>query len=276
MKNVFDFNRFGKFFTYELNNAKASCGLSLLILGLMPAIILSGQAIFSFIFTHQFQPVGMEMKKVMLTICLFILVISLPVRLYGKLTEKKKGSDWLMIPASGLEKFLAMIIIVCIVLPLCFFVLFYGSDSILSVVFPNFYGSSLTSVHIHRFSLFGDYGNDFSGLIAPSRSGVIVLLLASLFINMLSFTLGAICFKRGKGGKTILCYFALSIILSILLVCIFGHGGSINADDFESFIADMTPQKAQNFINTIINVPLILFLGGLLTAIYFRIKTIKH
>lgn len=276
MSNIFDIKRFGKFLTYELNNAKASCGLSILVMCLLPAILFTFFEIFSFIFTRQFQPLNMEVKKICFTFCILILVMSIPAKMYGMLTEKKKGSDWLMIPASTFEKFLSMVLIMCVVLPVCFLALSGCCDWLLSVVFPEHYGASQTLEFFRRMSLFGDFGNDSMGLIEPSMGGVIWILFGSLCANILAFTLGAICFKRGKAGKTILCYFALSILLSTILVIFFGHGGSFDSDDFEKLMSGMTAQKAQHLINFVINSAFFVILGGLLTAIYFRIKTIKH
>ena len=276
MNEIFDIRRFGKFLSYELNNAKASCGLSILIMGLLPAILFSFFEIFSFIFTKHFQPLDMEEKKFCFTLCILILAMSIPAKMYGMLTEKKKGSDWLMIPASTFEKFLSMVLIMCIVIPVSFFVLSGCCDWLLSVVFPGYYGDSQTLNSLDALSHFGAFGNDSMGLIEPSLAGVIWMLVGSLWVNILAFTLGAICFKRGKAGKTILCYFALSILLSTILVTFFGHGGSIDSDDFEFFLSNMTAQKAQNLINFVINSLYFVLLGGLLAAIYFRIKTIKH
>ena len=276
MSDFFDIKRFGKFLTYELNNAKASCGLSILVMGLLPAIIFTFFEIFSFIFNRHLQPLDIELKKICFTFCILILVMSIPAKMYGRLTERRKGSDWLMIPASTFEKFLSMVVIVCVAIPLSFFVLSGCSDWLLSVVFPRYYGDSQTLNSINALSRFGAYGNNSTGLIEPSLAGVIWMLLGSLWANILAFTLGAICFKKGKGGKTILCYFALSILLSTILVTFFGHGGSFDSDDFENLVTNMTAQKAQNLINFVINSAFFVMLGGLLTAIYIRVKTIRH
>ncbi len=276
MSDFFDLKRFGKFMTYELNNAKASCGLSILVMGLLPAILFTFFEIFCFIFTRHFQPLDMEVKKICFSFCILILVMSIPAKMYGRLTERRKGSDWLMIPASTFEKFLSMVLVMCVVIPVSFFALSGCCDWLLSVMFPEHYGASQTLELFRRISLFGSFGNDSTGLIEPSLAGVIWMLLGSMWVNILAFTLGAICFKRGKAGKTILCYFALSILLSTILVTFFGHGGSFDSDDFDNLISNMTAQKAQHIFNFVINSAFFVMLGGLLTAIYFRIKTIKH
>lgn len=275
MSEIFDIKRFGKFLAYELNNAKASCGLSILVMGLLPAILLSFFEIFSFIFTKHFQPLDMEVKKICFSLCVFILIMSIPAKMYGRLTEKRSGSDWILIPASTFEKFLSMVLIVCVVLPVCFLAVSACCDWLLSIVFPEYYGPSNT-VDVWNSLFRTDFGFNDNSLLSTSASGLVLILFGSLCVNMLSFTLGAICFKRGKAGKTILCYFAISILLSIILVAVFGHGGSFSSDDFEYLMSNMTAQKVQNFINFVINSIFFVMLGGLLVAVYFRIKTIKH
>ncbi len=230
---------------------------------------------FCFIFTRHFQPLNMEVKKICFTFCILILVMSIPAKMYGRLTERRKGSDWLMIPASAFEKFLSMVLIACVATPVSFFVLSGCCDWLLSVVFPEYYGASNT-VHVWNSLFRTDFGLNDNSLLSTSASSLTLILFGSLCINILAFTLGAICFKKGKGGKTILCYFALSILLSTILVAFFGHGGSFDSDDFENLVTNMTAQKAQHLINFVINSAFFVILGGLLTAIYFRIKTIRQ
>lgn len=275
MSEIFDIKRFGKFLAYELNNAKASCGLSILVMGLLPAILLSFYEIFSFIFTKHFQPLDMDVKKICFSLCILILVMSIPAKMYGSLTEKRKGSDWLMIPASTFEKFLSMVLIICVALPVSFLLVSGCCDCLLSTFFPVYYGSSNT-IDVWNSLFRTDFGFNDNSLMSMTSSGLTLILFGSLCVNMLSFTLGAICFKRGKAGKTILCYFAISILLSTILVAFFGRGGSSSSDDFEYLMSNMTAQKAQNIINFVINSAFFVMLGGLLAAIYFRIKTIKH
>ena len=275
MKEFFKADRFGKFFLYELNNARASFGLSLLIIGLMPAILFLFNELFSLVFSGRLEPLDVAVKCACLVFCLLVIFISAPAKLYGKLTEKREGSDWLMIPASSFEKFLSMVVILCVVLPVAYLVLGIGSDLLLSAVFPSTYGSSLT---LQMFNSISQGVNSWNGnsAITFSKAGVIGIYYASFCINILAFALGAICFKRSKGGKTILCIFAFSILLSFILVSIFGHNMSIDSDDVETFIESLSPERIKQIINLLTSLTIFIFLGGLLVANYFRIKTIKH
>ena len=142
MNNIFDIKRFGRYLTYDLNNAWNNFGISALVLGLMPLILLFFNTIFGLVFSGQVQPLH-PAAKVAIMVCAFIIVaISGPVKLYGHLTERRSGSDWLMLPASSFEKFLSMTVMLCIALPVVVLGLFSVCDLLLSWIVP-VYGDSI-------------------------------------------------------------------------------------------------------------------------------------
>ena len=104
MNNVFDIKRFGKYFMYDLNNARGNYAVSALVIGLLPLILLVFTVIFSLLFDGEVRPIMFPMKVTILVCAFFICMLSGPVKLYGSLTERKSGSDWLMLPASSFEK----------------------------------------------------------------------------------------------------------------------------------------------------------------------------
>ena len=116
-------------------------------------------------------------------------------------------------------------------------------------------------------------------LIRPTAGGTFASVWAGWCASVLPFGLGAICFKKGKAAKTILCILGVEILLSILLVLLF-KGGYESGFDFgqrlSDFFGNMTAEKAQFWANFFINIMYLVIVGGLLTALFFRIKTIKH
>ena len=50
MNNIFNFNRFGRYFSYELRNARNSYGMTMAVVGLLPAILLGIFALLTLIF----------------------------------------------------------------------------------------------------------------------------------------------------------------------------------------------------------------------------------
>lgn len=281
MKNVFDIKRFGKYFTYDLNNAWSNFGVSALVSGLLPLVFLVFFVVFGLIFDGRASEIPYEVKFIIPIVILVILILSAPVKLYGSLTERKAGSDWLMIPASSFEKFLSMALMLCVVLPVVVFGLFSLCDLLLGWLVPVYYGGSFVKSTASWLSnLSGDLitvnGVPSTGI---TPGGLLAMVFMSWCASILPFGLGAVCFKKGKAAKTILCIFALEMVLSILLVLVFkgGYDSGYSFGQFLSrFFGEMTAGKMQFLANFIINLNFLIVVGGLLTALFFRIKTLKH
>ena len=108
MDKYFDLKRFGQYLKYDLNNLRANYGLTLLILACFPVVLYVIYILINLIFNgllggwadwHWSSP-SMGFRIGMFFVCLIVLVVSFPSQQYGKLTEKRYGSDWLLIPAS--------------------------------------------------------------------------------------------------------------------------------------------------------------------------------
>lgn len=275
MNNVFNFQRFGKYLTYDLNNARYSYGLSLLIIALLPAIIFFFTQLFSLIFTFQFTEYDSTISVAGLAIGTIILQLSAPTKMYGALTEKKQGSDWLMIPASSFEKFLSMVVILCVVLPVLFIVGFSCCDLIMSLV-PG-YNGSFTKDGYDAIAGFFQGMNSYSEFVTISKGAIFGQFWANWTFGILVFALGAVIFKKRKVARTILCYFLFSIILMCLIVAFFGPEGTRLEALIESIdVENVSPQRVQFWFNFITNALNIIGIGGIGTALFFRIKTMKH
>ena len=278
MNKVFDIKRFGKYFTYDLNNALGNYGISALVIGLLPLILLVFSVIFSLIITGEAAVIPHPVKLALFGITFLVVILSAPTKLYGSLTERRAGTDWLMLPASSFEKFLSMAIMLCIVLPLVVFGLFVVCDLLLGWIVPA-YGGSVFKTLKDSISVFGLTSMEDMSMALPTGGGTVASVFMGWCASVLPFGLGAICFKKGKAAKTILCIFAVEILFSILLVILFKGGydsGFEYGQRLANFFENMTAEKAQFWANFLINLMYLVIVGGLLTAIYFRIKTIKH
>ena len=89
----------------------------------------------------------------------------------------------------------------------------------------------------------------------------------------LVFFLGALCFKKSKVGKTILCLFAFSTVLSTLSMVFFGQYGPTYINVFDS---DVDPVQLLTGLNWFLNIYFIVVIGGLMGGIYYRLRTLKH
>lgn len=266
MNNVFNIQRFGNYFLYDLRRAKNNYGLSLLLLGLMPVIIFLFFQFFSLISGNGLTELPDEMQFMAVFIATIVVILGAGVKLYGFVTEKRAGSDFLLLPASTLEKWLSILLMVCIVVPVILFSLTFLSDTLMSLVFPNTYGDRMMVADLARnmFDILGEEG------ISINLPG---LLFLNWCANILTFTLGAVCFKKAKVAKTLLCVFAFSMVLSLILVLSFGTS-HIDTDWLEMHFSD--PQSIERFLNWTISIVLTVLFGGLLGGLYYRLRTLKH
>ena len=134
MNDIFNIRRFGKYFTTDARSCVANYGLSMLLISLMGLIIYAGTIIMGLIINGQWDGPGLGFRIFTFIVCLFVLTFTMPVKCYGKITEKRYGTQWLMIPVSGLEKTLSMVLMNAIVIPAAVCLVYLGVDSILCVM----------------------------------------------------------------------------------------------------------------------------------------------
>lgn len=272
MSNVFSAKRFGKYFIYDLGRSKDNFGLSLLILGLLPVAMYVLYQVFSLIGpAHDFGLADGNSgnRFLSLTIAVAVAVMVFPVKVYGPLTDRRSGSAFLMLPASTLEKWLSMILITCIVLPVCLGVLYFGSDLIMGLIFPKTYGTPLL----------GEYRSLMSDLASAAELdtyGVSLgwALVLNWIIYVLSFTLGSMYFKKGKVGLTMLCLFGLVLLVLIVMSSLtFSLEGDL-AVWLENLNPD--PEKAVRIFIGWAYAIMVLEVLVVLGLTYLRMRTIKH
>ena len=138
MKNdIFNFRRFGKYFTSDIRTCTANYCLSLLTMAVLTPIatyaLISG---FAYLMGGSWEGPGAPTRAFIFFMMAVCLVVTMPVKCYGKLTEKQYGSFWLTLPASRLEKFISMIIITCIIAPIVGFGIYLGIDAIICAIDP--------------------------------------------------------------------------------------------------------------------------------------------
>ena len=199
------------------------------------------------------------------------MMITSPMKLYGGLTEKKYGSSWLLIPASRLEKFISMLLICLIVVPVAYLIVYLGVDGILSLLIKGYSPAIIGSDAMKTFMSF-HIPEDIPFEMVGGSS---LYFFGSMAATILVFLLGGLCFKKGKVGKTILALFIIMMVVGIITFIIFVK----SPEHFESLMerADiMDPERIASSISTWSWILNILFFGGLGTAIYFRLKTLKH
>ncbi len=288
-KDIFNFNRFGKYFVSDIKTCTANYGLSLITLSFLTLLALyifhTGT---SLILGNGWDGPDAGLRFFAFGVVMFCIVIVMPVKCYGKLTEKQYGSQWLMIPASKLEKFLSMIILSCIIIPVTGGLLYLGLDALICSVDPTC-GNSLFR---WAFDLESRINEIFVAeqITAEPEFELVMGFLKQLkspwlYIDdgiqmVLPFLLGALCFKSGKTVKTFLVLAGASTALSIIcaplmvdwtkaMMEISTDANVIYADKlFNSWLLKNIA-LVDTISDTVTNL-------AFMAAIYFRIKTLKH
>ena len=193
-------------------------------------------------------------------------MLTFPTKHYGHITDKRFGSDFVLLPASVFEKTLSLFVVSCVVLPLAFFLISGGVDLILSTI--PVYGESLISGIVQVFNR--TVQEFVSGGIEVSKAAVLLQIYAFWVSGILVYVLGAIVFKRGKVAKTILVLMGLSFLLMLILLA------AVNIFDMPAFLERIFEIDDLRAFNVFLNVINFVSIAVPMVLIYFRLRTIKH
>ena len=94
-KDIFDFRRFGKYFVSDLKTCSANYGLSLFTISLLtPLALYVITVVFNLILHMGWEGPSLAFRSVVFGIAMFCMVVTMPVKCYGGLTDKQYGSFW--------------------------------------------------------------------------------------------------------------------------------------------------------------------------------------
>ena len=257
MNNTFVLKRFGRYFRHDLASVRDNFGLTLLIAGLLPVIVWFFTQTVHRICSGTWVDDGRPSQIMAFVTSYLIMMLSYPSKVYGSLTERSAGSQWILLPASAFEKWLSMILISCVVMPVVWSVLLLGSDMLMSLT-PG-YGKS-AAYYI------------FIGNANHVRLNVFKVLCLEWLCNILAWLLGAIWFKRGKVSKTFLVLIGVGFVISILSVLLVGYAHigfdtGIYYDDIGDYISKANLQ---------LYIICWSWISVMLVLTYLRVRTIRH
>lgn len=275
MDNTFKISRFGKYFVYDLKRQWKNIGMLMLIFALFPIIFYMLYMFFAALFDGGLMKIfiGLEIdgpaggtRFGVFAVMSTIFVMLFPSRAYGEITNKAKGSEWLMLPASRLEKFTSMMLISLVVIPLVYVVVYFLSDAFVCLLDKSC-GDSLMSFRINK-----EIGS--SDFVIPANG---LWILASTIVgNAIVFLLGGLIFKKWKVVGTVLVLFALQMVFSGLLSAFITNA---DLEWWGNWFADWTISHADSidiWLNAFINFWLLLILAICGTWSWFRIKRLQH
>ncbi len=267
MNEIFDWQRFGKCLQSEITRAAAKYGIGLLVLGLLiPIVYVVGNLIaLAFGMTvHRTDRIEYNFlpTEFVAAVATLSFVFGMPFALYGYITNPREGRAFILLPASTVEKFLAMIIVCLVVCPIVFFALMFGADRLLSVL-DNHYNAL-------NYNVFATVFSTSTGLSDPPDIG----LAAVGYILIASFLLaGALWFKKHKLVFTILTMCGLDIVALFLVVCFFE---AFMASPLFDRMADLETTVCEKDFYLVFAFLVALWELALLSFVYFRVKRIQH
>lgn len=294
MKNdIFNFRRFGKYFATDIKTCWSNYGLNLLTISLItPILLYVVLTAFNLIMTSTWDGPDMGFRFFAICVAMFCIVVTMPVKCYGRITEKRYGSFWLTLPASRLEKFASMFIMTCIIVPVTGLAMYLGMDAVICAI-DHTCGNSLIAGGIEFMGSLNNLNelamNMGDETITIEGQGAVQSILEQIsspwlyvdeiFGITLPFLLGAIFFKSGKTAKTILSLIAFSTAISIIMTPFLSSW----ATEMISQAGEDPNMILQSLSNGIFrHLTLIDTLSdtvcnlALMAGIWFRIKTLKH
>ena len=294
MKNdIFNFRRFGKYFTTDLRTCWANYGLSLLTITLLsPLALYVVTTAFNLMIKGTWDGPDLGLRVSVFAVAMFCMVVTMPVKCYGKITEKQYGSFWLTLPASKLEKFISMFLMTCIIVPVAGVALYLGLDALICLA-DKTCGTCLAAGGVELIRNMGDLNHLTLNLVdesitiedAAAIQEIIKeisnpwMYLDEIFGITLPFLLGAVYFKSGKTAKTIIALFVISTAVSILTAPLMSNWASeivSNANGDVHQIVEIFNNSLFKNLALIDTVSDTIFNLAVMAGIWFRIKTLKH
>lgn len=285
--NIFNFSRFGKYLVSDIRRCVANFGISFLVIVLTGLFLYLIVGTMSLVTGEGWMASNALARTIYLLISFAVLIVSMPVKCYGFITDRKAGANWLMLPVSTTEKFVSMLINCLIILPAAFFACTLAIDWLIVVIDPY---ASMTIPEgfkglVDMIAAEASQESEVNALISNFMNVNVLLrdTIDDFMMMILVFLLGALFFKTNKAAKTILAWIAAGSILSMILApIVMMLAGNLEAETINAISSgdlNASIDFANSFIPKLLGIDTLsdtLLLIGTATAIFFRIKTIRH
>lgn len=245
MNEIFNFRRFGQMLAVDSNRIVRNYGLSFILISFSELIVFAVASIVMLVVDGGMAYLDNNIRSIIFVMSASVLILTMPQKCYGGITDKSKGSAYLAIPASSLEKFISMILLMVLVMPALFTSVSWCVDNALCHLFPKQFTDVITD----------------NAVTLRYQWSAVTRMLA---FGMPCWLLGALWFKKSKGAKTLLCILVLASIP--VLFGPFSHFGI----EIENGVIVEESSSCVNAILTIV------IEAVLLSLIYLRIKKIQH
>ena len=166
---------------------------------------------------------------------------------------------------------------VLVIVPAIFFAIYLGTDALLCLIDPGC-GDSLLKSAGTAITFLSTFGGSMEGTEQIISFNFFYMYLC-FGISILYFLLGAVLFRKHKILYPILILIGLNMLLSLVtggLISI----GIFEGFDFEKWVLSVVNEgnigAMATWFNVLSGLVNLVAIAGLGTAVYFRIKTLKH
>ena len=260
MNEIFDIQRLGKLFVYEVTNYLPRFFKSLIIAsGVLVAVWL-----LSLVATVDIMDYGRE--ELINSLYFFMLLLS-PYIIYKDMNNRKKGYMYAMIPASTLEKLISMLLVCCTVVPAVVYLSLTLTDVVLYVFSQLGVGTFENIAFSHPFYAVSDSMSWFDNVI-----GVLCSVTTAMMFNSI--------YRKNKIFKTVL--FNITVIFSISIIAILVY--NVISPEFVERISNwfgdlfysFSVEQIESMAIWIMRLSYLVWIAVTLGITYYRIKKVNY
>lgn len=275
MKNeVFSFKRFWTYFKYDLVQLYRRHAKAALLFAGSGLILYVAWIAGSLVFDHCWSAPNIGARVVVAMLSAAALEFYYAY-LYGFVTDRRKGSSYLMIPASKTEKFVSILLNALIVVPVAFIAVQLGVDALLCLLDPTMEGTMAGGGYDVVAGLMERLADEEDLLLLrSSMSTAFILSLLSFAFNYLYFLLCGMCFRKSKIVGAVAIVIGVTFVLSLCSGLFIGPltEWAMNFD-FDDVYEAQTFARGLLRGMTIVEGFMVLGIGW---GIFHRLKTLKH
>lgn len=285
--SIFNIQRFVKYLASDLKRCVANFGVSFLVITLTGVFAYLIIGVISMATGSGWVSANALARAIFMCISAVVLIIIMPEKCYGFITDKRRGASWLMLPVSTTEKFVSMLVNTLIIIPAAFIGGALLLDFLIVVLDPNLDTTVIVGIKevFDVIAVKAATESEVNSLISENIANGRIFLTSidDGAMSILIFLLGALYFKKNKAAKTILAWLAVASVISVcvspLMLMITGNIDMDTINAIGNGDIEAATRMANGFVNKAVIFDVILdtaLMIGAATGIFFRIKTIKH
>lgn len=240
MSETFNFNRFWTYFRYDLRQMWRSNSKPAMFLGGGGFILLLMWSFFSLVISFRLVTPPLPARICGFVICSAILQLYM-TKSYGFLTDRRRGADYLMVPASTLEKYISLLAIALVVIPFLFGTVYLLSDALLCLAFPSG-GAPLLKGIGYVFTGISEANLRMQEEMVPFQISifwVIVFFSLAGIYNILFYVLCGLVFRRYKILYGLLISFVIGTVFSGILTVYLNNEFTYGAANDAAAVAEV-------------------------------------